>query len=455
MVFFNHATRQMTAKIVYYGPGLCGKTTNLNTIYGKTSTKARGEMVSLNTETDRTLFFDLLPMDVGMVGGFKTKLQLYTVPGQVFYNSTRKLVLKGVDGIVFVVDSQVPMLDASKESLQNLEENLKELGLKLGDIPTVFQWNKRDLKNIVPVEQLEKELNPRGLPSFQSCAQDGTGVFETLRGITKLSLTHIKTHVLGETTAPPPTPGSKDAKQPPIKIVVPDTIPASTRDPLLPSAVALTTNDLSMMDVDTGYKPLPTPSIPSITPPAFPPLTPVFQDEDPLETRPVKVIRDQPDHRGLSAHPLPDEDVADLPTTQKQIEPPVAPFAPPHPKPPVPAPQVPHAHLRAPLLPSTQPLADHKKPTFSLAPIKYAAPVQKSPNPKDAINSLLGELTMVGKLGTPSVVRVDLPSGMDPGEVEVVVMVKQKGQVIGEGTLKRPAPSKGVAAKLSVELRRP
>jgi small GTP-binding protein len=198
MVFFNHATRQMTAKIVYYGPGLCGKTTNLNTIYGKTSQKARGEMVSLNTETDRTLFFDLLPMDVGMVGGFKTKLQLYTVPGQVFYNSTRKLVLKGVDGIVFVVDSQRPMLDACKESYQNLEENLRELGLNLGDIPMVFQWNKRDLKNVVPVEELEAVFNSRGAPTFQCVASDGTGVFETLRGVTKLALSHIKTHVLGE-----------------------------------------------------------------------------------------------------------------------------------------------------------------------------------------------------------------------------------------------------------------
>ena len=135
MVFFNHATRQMTVKIVYYGPGLCGKTTNLNTIYGKTSQKARGEMVSLNTETDRTLFFDLLPMDVGMVGGFKTKLQLYTVPGQVFYNSTRKLVLKGVDGIVFVVDSQTPMLDACKESYQNLEDEPPGAGAGPRDIP--------------------------------------------------------------------------------------------------------------------------------------------------------------------------------------------------------------------------------------------------------------------------------------------------------------------------------
>ena len=456
MVFFNHATRQMTAKIVYYGPGLCGKTTNLNTIYGKTSTKARGEMVSLNTETDRTLFFDLLPMDVGMVGGFKTKLQLYTVPGQVFYNSTRKLVLKGVDGIVFVVDSQLPMLDASKESLQNLEENLKELGLKLGDIPTVFQWNKRDLKNIVPVEQLEKDLNPRGLPSFQSCAQDGTGVFETLRGITKLSLTHIKTHVLGETTAPPPTSPSKDAKPPPIKIVIPDTIPASTRDPLLPSAVALTTHDLpafsKMLDEDTGYKSAPTPANPAITPPTFPPLTPVFQDENPLETQPMAALRDLSEHPDLTAHPLPDEDVADPPSSQKAADITVVPIAP---APPVQAPRVASAPSPAPFSPPTKPLVEHKKPTFSLAPIKYAAPVQKSPNPKDAINSLLGELTMVGKLGTPSVVRVDLPGDMDPGEVEVVVLVKQKGQVIGEGILKRPAPSKGVAAKLSVELRRP
>jgi mutual gliding-motility protein MglA len=210
MVFFNHATRQMTAKIVYYGPGLCGKTTNLNTIYGKTSQKARGEMVSLNTETDRTLFFDLLPMDVGVIGGFKTKLQLYTVPGQVFYNSTRKLVLKGVDGIVFVADSQVPMLDANKESLQNLEANLKELGLHSRDIPMVFQWNKRDLKNIVAIKDLERELNPSGHQSFPSNAQEGSGVFETLRGITKLALTHIKAHHFGETNPareePPPIP---------------------------------------------------------------------------------------------------------------------------------------------------------------------------------------------------------------------------------------------------------
>lgn len=213
MVFFNHATRQMTIKIVYYGPGLCGKTTNLNTIYGRTSQKARGEMVSLNTETDRTLFFDLLPMDVGTVGGFKAKLQLYTVPGQVFYNSTRKLVLKGVDGIVFVADSQVPMFDANKESLQNLDDNLRELGMDLRAIPMVFQWNKRDLKNVVSLEQMERELNPRGLLSFHGIAQEGQGVFETLRGVTRISLEHIVSHHLGDApeprvAAPEPPPSS-------------------------------------------------------------------------------------------------------------------------------------------------------------------------------------------------------------------------------------------------------
>nr|WP_320131434.1 hypothetical protein [uncultured Holophaga sp.] len=198
MVFFNHATRQMTAKIVYYGPGLCGKTTNLNTIYGKTSQKSRGEMVSLNTETDRTLFFDLLPLDVGTIGGFKTKLQLYTVPGQVFYNATRKLVLKGVDGIVFVADSQLPMQEANRESLQNLRENLLELGIDLAEVPLVFQWNKRDLKAITAVETLEAELNPGGAPSFEAIASEESGVFETLRGITRMALAGIKAKHMGD-----------------------------------------------------------------------------------------------------------------------------------------------------------------------------------------------------------------------------------------------------------------
>src|SRR5512134_1439007 len=192
MVFFNYATMQMAAKIVYYGPGLCGKTTNLHHIYTKTSPGSRGEMVSLETETDRTLFFDLLPIDVGVIGGFKTRLQLYTVPGQVFYNDTRKLVLKGVDGIVFVADSQVAALDANVESLGNLHDNLAELGLKLDQVPFVLQYNKRDIRNIVPVGAMNAALNTVGAPSFEAAALHGIGVFETLKAISKLAIGQIR-----------------------------------------------------------------------------------------------------------------------------------------------------------------------------------------------------------------------------------------------------------------------
>ncbi len=198
MVFFNYSTMQMVAKVVYYGPGLCGKTTNLNHIYEKTSPKSRGEMVSLATETDRTLFFDLLPLDVGLVGGFKTKFQLYTVPGQVFYNMTRKLVLKGVDGIVFVADSQVPMLDANVDSFENLRENLEDLGLGFDTIPLVFQYNKRDLPNITALNKMNAAMNPLGKPFVEASALNGEGVFETLKEISKLTLVKLKAKVVGD-----------------------------------------------------------------------------------------------------------------------------------------------------------------------------------------------------------------------------------------------------------------
>lgn len=210
MVFFNYTTMQMTAKIVYYGPGLCGKTTNLQFVHQKTAPQSRGEMVSLETETDRTLFFDLLPLDVGIVGGMKLRLQLYTVPGQVFYNATRKLVLKGVDGIVFVADSQVAALDANVESLTNLKVNLEELKLSLDQIPLVFQYNKRDIRNIVPVDRLNEALNPGGAPYFEAAALHGVGVFETLKAISKLGIASIRKKLTDErrpagaaATAPP------------------------------------------------------------------------------------------------------------------------------------------------------------------------------------------------------------------------------------------------------------
>jgi hypothetical protein len=183
---------QMTAKIVYYGPGLGGKTTNLLAIHQKTAPGSRGEMVSLETETDRTLFFDLLPLDVGIIGGMKVRLQLYTVPGQVFYNATRKLVLKGVDGVVFVADSQVAALEQNMESFRNLEANLAEMGLSFDHTPLVLQYNKRDIHSIHTVEMLNEALNSGGVPWFEAAALHGIGVFETLKSISKLSIASIR-----------------------------------------------------------------------------------------------------------------------------------------------------------------------------------------------------------------------------------------------------------------------
>jgi len=206
MVFFNYATMQMAAKIVYYGPGLCGKTTNLHHIYGRTAPDSRGEMVSLETETDRTLFFDLLPLDVGVISGFKTRVQLYTVPGQVFYNTTRKLVLKGVDGVVFVADSQRAMKEANLESFSNLRANLAEIGLNLEDLPLALQYNKRDLTSILSLEELEDDLNrERAHESYEASAIHGQGVFETLKAISRLTLRSLKKRMLGEDRATPKT----------------------------------------------------------------------------------------------------------------------------------------------------------------------------------------------------------------------------------------------------------
>jgi len=451
MVFFNHATRQMTVKIVYYGPGLCGKTTNLNTIYGKTSQKARGEMVSLNTETDRTLFFDLLPMDVGMVGGFKTKLQLYTVPGQVFYNSTRKLVLKGVDGIVFVVDSQTPMLDACKESYQNLEANLRELGLVLGDIPKVFQWNKRDLRNVVSVEDLETTFNRNGAPSFQSVASDGTGVFETLRGITKVSLSHIKSHVLGESHS--------------------EAVPAAIAPVELaaPAGTALTLSDLpsitDLLDMEGS----------SSLSPAQGSSVPLPDEEDdsalfieaPMLPEPPETVEDdiaflisEEEAPPPAAQP---EDVemlvpAALETEQRiEAEPPVSEI-------PRAAPALAEHAFPASFSARMAPVPVAPKPMVKVDPLaalaslkmdtKRPAAKPKSIDHKDAINSLLGELTQAGRFGAPSVLRLEVPADMDGQELEVVVQLRHQGQILVEGQIHRPAPGKGSTSRLSVELKR-
>jgi mutual gliding-motility protein MglA len=192
MSFINYASREINCKIVYYGPGLCGKTTNLQFVYQKTAPEAKGKMISLATETERTLFFDFLPLALGEIRGFKTRFHLYTVPGQVFYDASRKLILKGVDGVVFVADSQEERMDANIESLENLRFNLEEQGYDLDKLPFVVQYNKRDLPNIVTLDELRAELNPTGVHEFEACATSGEGVFETLKAVAKLILIDLK-----------------------------------------------------------------------------------------------------------------------------------------------------------------------------------------------------------------------------------------------------------------------
>ncbi len=188
MALVNHTTREINAKIVYYGPGLCGKTTNIHLIYHRIAPGQRGRLISLATETDRTLFFDFLPVELGTIKNYKVRFHLYTVPGQVFYNATRKLVLKGADGVIFVADSQRAMLDADVESMTNLRDNFAELAVNLDDFPMVIQYNKRDLPDIMTVEEMNAVLNPRNVPFYEAVATTGEGVLKTFTAISKLVL---------------------------------------------------------------------------------------------------------------------------------------------------------------------------------------------------------------------------------------------------------------------------
>ncbi len=192
MTFINYASREINCKIVYYGPGLCGKTTNLQYIFDSTAPASKGKLISLATETDRTLFFDFMPLELGTVRGFKTRFHLYTVPGQVFYDASRKLILKGVDGVVFVADSQEERMDANIESLYNLEENLRTQGYDLMNLPYVLQLNKRDLPNIVPTADLTSELHRKNEPVVEAVASTGVGVFDTLKAVAKQVLTELR-----------------------------------------------------------------------------------------------------------------------------------------------------------------------------------------------------------------------------------------------------------------------
>lgn len=186
MSMINYASREINCKVVYYGTGLGGKTTNLEYIYSRVNPDTKGKMISLATETERTLFFDFLPIDLGEVRGFKTRFHLYTVPGQVYYNASRKLILKGVDGVIFVADSQAERMEANVEAMHNLYENLESYGYDLTQIPFAIQYNKRDLSNAMAVEELRAQLNPAGVPDYEGVAIEGKGVFETLGSVSKL-----------------------------------------------------------------------------------------------------------------------------------------------------------------------------------------------------------------------------------------------------------------------------
>jgi signal recognition particle receptor subunit beta len=191
MSYVNHLNKEINCKIVYYGPGLCGKTTNLQHIFTKTNPAAKGKMITLATETERTLFFDFLPIDLGSIRGFKVRFHLYTVPGQVFYDASRKLVLKGADGVIFVADSQPSRAEANVESVENLSQNMIENGSGLDKVPYVVQYNKRDLPEVSSVEELRGLVNTLGVPDFEASASVGTGVFETLKGLSRLVLTKL------------------------------------------------------------------------------------------------------------------------------------------------------------------------------------------------------------------------------------------------------------------------
>jgi signal recognition particle receptor subunit beta len=257
MVSINYSAREVCCKIVYYGPGLSGKTTNLQYVHAKVPGNTRGKLISLATEADRTLYFDFLPINIGTINGFAAKFQLYTVPGQVYYNATRKLVLRGVDGIVFVADSQPSKMDENIESLTNLEENLREYGYDIDDIPLLIQYNKRDLPGVLTVEELQKQLNPKGRPYHEASATIGNGVFDTLKAIIKLVLDKAKNSSAAKarpiTTIEPNEPIAAE----PQPVTEPAETPMSSETPAPESAEAPAEQPTETPPSEPVYRPYP------------------------------------------------------------------------------------------------------------------------------------------------------------------------------------------------------
>jgi len=296
MVLFNYSTKELTAKVVYYGPGLCGKTTDLQFIHENLPDEVRGKMLSLATKTDRTLFFDFLPIDLGSIRGMKTRVQLYTVPGQVFYNETRKLVLKGADGIVFVADSQETMLGANVESFRNLEDNLKGHGLSLADMPHVLQFNKRDLPRLAGIEELNSSLNRYNAPFYESVATTGIGVQDTLKAVVKLVLLHLtrkydpaSQHAAAPASVAVPGPAPLPAAAARSSVAVPRG-PASMRETPAFRAAAAATQAIPVSDFESpvvrGSSNPPSAGLEAPSRPAGPPDPPDFRGTGQIEVPP-------------------------------------------------------------------------------------------------------------------------------------------------------------------------
>jgi mutual gliding-motility protein MglA len=316
MVLFNYSTKELTAKVVYYGAGLCGKTTNLQWIHEKLPIKNKGKMLSLATETDRTLFFDFLPIELGTIRGMKTRIQLYTVPGQVFYNATRRMVLKGADCVVFVADSQEPVLEANLESLENLRQNLEANEIDPDEIPMVFQYNKRDLPNALPLEILNERLNPRGLTFTEAVAVKGAGVEETLKAATTMVFRSLASKYGGGPTSEPGTDPLRLAATPP-----PLRVPAAAPPPPAPPAPSAAPPSRAAGGAlrppsAAPARPAPPPPAPPVRPQAPPPARPappppaddlLVVEEDPFEVQVSDLELDVP-----SAAPTYDPDLLEV-----------------------------------------------------------------------------------------------------------------------------------------------
>jgi signal recognition particle receptor subunit beta len=434
MVLFNYSTRELTAKIVYYGPGLCGKTTNLQYVYGSLPEDVKkGKMLSLATKTDRTLFFDFLPIDLGTIRGMKTRIQLYTVPGQVFYNSTRKLVLKGADGVVFVADSQSRMAEANIESYRNLEENLREMGIKIDEIPLVMQFNKRDLPNLASVEEMNTRINRHNAPFYESVAMTGIGVEDTLKAITKLVLSKLSTKysVQGATT------------QDETADLLPRRQPAAPPEPAAPPAPAQPTGpeELALDALDIEEPVLDEPPAPGGATVAIPAVPP--QPAPPSETAMEDAVLDLVDEVPLDEVIAADDEAIDLgeeflPELEDSPTPGVVhPFTSPAPAPTVapappvaPAPSVASAHPVAPAraaapVPQAQP-RPMQQARAAAEPIDLDEPIdlQDALEPIEPITVASPQEVAIGPVAPGEVRQIEVPITIDIGGKKVTLQLK-------------------------------